>query len=84
MINKAKIKAERATTYNFKKTINITLVVHKRKENIRITSLNKDRIKAINTVVNRFNYDLKKSLNKIALFISKPPTAKATHDKDLF
>ena len=47
-------------------------------------SLNKDRIKAINTMINRFNYDLKKLLNKIALFTFKPPTAKATYNKDLF
>ena len=58
--------------------------MHKRKENIRITSLNKNRIKTVNTVVNRFIYDLEKLLNKIALFTSKPLTAKATYDKDLF
>ena len=46
-------------------------------------SLNKNRIKAISTVVNRFNYDLEKSLNKIALLTSKFPTAKATYNKDL-
>ena len=40
-------------------------------------------MEAINTVINRFNYDLKKSLNKTALFTSKPPTAKATHNRDL-
>ena len=34
-------------------------------------------------MVNRFNYDLKKLLNKIALFISKLLTAKATYNKDL-
>ena len=83
MINKTKVKAERATIYNFKRTVNTTFVVYKRKKNVRITSLNKDRIEVINTVVNRFNYDLKKLLNKTALFISKLPTAKATHDKDL-
>ena len=47
-------------------------------------SLNKNRIEAINTVVNRFNYDLKKSLNKTAPLTSKPPTAKATYNRDLF
>ena len=82
MINKTKIKAERAATYNFKKTINITLVVHKKKKNIQITSLNKDRIEVISTIVNRFNYDLKKLLNKIAPFISKPLTAKATYNRN--
>ena len=49
-----------------------------------MTNLNKDRIKAVSTVVDRFNYDLKKSLNKIALLIFKPLTAKATYDKNLF
>ena len=48
-----------------------------------MTNLNKDRIKAINTVVDRFSYDLEKSLNKITSLTSKPPTAKATHDRDL-
>ena len=83
MISKTKIETKRAATYNFKKTINTALVVYKKKENIRITNLNKDRIKAINTVVNRFNYDLEKSLNKIAPFTSKPPTAKTTYNKNL-
>ena len=83
MINKARVKTERIIIYNFKKTVNIALVVHQKKENIRIISLNKDRIKAINTVVNRFNYNLEKSLNKITPLTSKPPTAKATHDRDL-
>ena len=83
MINKVKVETERAATYNFKKTVNITFVVYKKKENIRMISLNKNRIKAINTVVNRFNYDLKKLLNKITLLISKPPTTKATYNRDL-
>ena len=48
-----------------------------------MTNLNKDRMKAVNTVINRFNYDLEKSLSKIASFTSKPPTAKATYDRDL-
>ena len=47
-----------------------------------MTSLNKNRIKTINTVVDRFNYDLEKSLNKTALLTFKPPTTKATHNKD--
>ena len=84
MISKVRVEAERVTIYNFKKTINIALVVHQKKENIRIISLNKDRIKVINTVINRFNYDLKKSLNKTASLTSKSPTAKATYDRDLF
>ena len=83
MINKVKVEAERVTTYNFKKTMNIALVVYEKKENIRMISLNKDRIEVISTVINRFNYDLKKSLSKIALLISKPPTTKATYDRDL-
>ena len=84
VISKARVKTERAATYNFKKTINAALVVYKRKENIRIISLNKDRIEAINTMVNRFSYDLEKLLSKIALFIFKFPTAKATYNRDLF
>ena len=83
MISKVRIKIKRAATYNFKKTINITFVVHKKKENIRIISLNKNRIEAISTVINRFNYNLKKLLNKIAPLTFKPPTAKATYNKDL-
>ena len=47
-------------------------------------SLNKNRIEAVNTVINRFSYDLKKSLNKIAPLTSKFSTAKTTYDKDLF
>ena len=84
VINKARVKVERVTIYNFKKAVNIAFVVYKRKKNVRMTSLNKDRIEVINTVVNRFNYDLEKSLNKIALFTSKFPTAKATYNKDFF
>ena len=83
MISKVRIEAERAATYNFERTVNTALVVYKRKENVRMINLNKDRIKTINTVVNRFNYDLEKSLNKITLFISKSPTTKATYNKDL-
>ena len=48
-----------------------------------MTSLNKNRIKSVSTVVNRFNYDLKKLLNKTAPLTSNPPTAKATYNKDL-
>ena len=84
VINKARVEIERVTIYNFKKAVNIAFVVYKKKENIRMISLNKDRMKVINTVVNRFNYDLKKSLNKIALLISKSLTAKATYDRDFF
>ena len=40
-------------------------------------------MEAVNTVVDRFNYDLKKLLSKIAPLTSKPPTAKATYDRDL-
>ena len=83
VINKIRVKIERVAIYNFKKAINTALVVYKRKENIRITNLNKNRIKTINTMVNRFNYDLEKSLSKTALFTSKFPTAKATYNRDL-
>ena len=83
MISKIRVKTKRAATYNFKKTINTAFVVYKKKDNIRIINLNKDRIKAVSTVVNRFNYDLKKLLNKIAQLTSKPPTTKATYDRDL-
>ena len=83
MINKARVEAKRAAIYNFKRAVNAAFVVYKKKENIRIISLNKDRIKAVSTVVNRFSYDLKKSLSKIALFISEFPTAKATYNRDL-
>ena len=84
MINKVRIKAERAATYNSKRAVNTVFVVYKRKENIRITSLNKDRIEAVNTVINRFNYDLEKLLSKIALFTSEPPTTKAIYNRDCF
>ena len=40
MINKTKVETERAAIYNFKKTINIALVVYKKKENVQIISLN--------------------------------------------
>ena len=84
MINKVRVEAERATIYNFKRTINIAFVVYKRKENIRIISLNKNKMEAISTIIDRFNYDLEKLLSKIAPLISKFPTAKATYNKDLF
>ena len=41
-------------------------------------------MEAINTVVNRFSYDLEKLLSKIALLTSKFSTARATYNRDLF
>ena len=54
VINKIKIEADREATYNFNKAINITFVVYKKKENIRIISINKDRMEVVSTMVNRF------------------------------
>ena len=63
--------------------MNIAFVVYKKKENVRIINLNKNRIEVINTMIDRFSYDLEKSLSKTAPLISKPPTTKATYNKDL-